>query len=66
MRFHASETLEIVRLVEGSHLSIKRTRDKLGITGMIANRPLSADLLCKSPVPFAQQAHPKDAAKMGQ
>ena len=31
MRYRASETLEIIRLVEGSHLPTKRTLDKLGI-----------------------------------
>jgi len=31
MRYPASEKLEIIRLVEGSHLSTKRTLDKLGI-----------------------------------
>ena len=31
MRYRASEKLEIIRLVEGSHLPTKRTLDKLGI-----------------------------------
>ena len=31
MRYSASEKLEIIRLVEGSHLPTKRTLDKLGI-----------------------------------
>jgi len=31
MRYPASEKLEIIRLVEGSHLSARRTLDKLGI-----------------------------------
>jgi len=31
MRYPASEKLEIVRLVERSHLSVRRTLDKLGI-----------------------------------
>ncbi len=31
MRYLASEKLEIIRLVEGSHLPTKRTLDKLGI-----------------------------------
>jgi len=31
MRYPASEKLEIIRLVEGSHLSTKRTLDNLGI-----------------------------------
>ena len=32
MRYHASEKLEVIRLVEQSHLPIKRTLDKLGIS----------------------------------
>jgi transposase-like protein len=31
MRYPASEKLEIIRLVEQSHLSVRRTLDKLGI-----------------------------------
>ena len=31
MRYSASEKLEIIRLVEGSHLSVRRTLDTLGI-----------------------------------
>ena len=31
MRYPASEKLEIIRLVEGSHLPAKQTLDKLGI-----------------------------------
>ena len=31
MRYSASEKLEIIRLVERSHLPIKQTLDKLGI-----------------------------------
>ena len=31
MRYPASEKLEIIRLVEQSHLPVKRTLDKLGI-----------------------------------
>lgn len=31
MRYPASEKLEIIRLVEQSHLSARRTLDKLGI-----------------------------------
>jgi putative transposase len=31
MRYPASEKLEIIRLVEGSHLSVRRTLTKLGI-----------------------------------
>ena len=31
MRYPASEKLEIVRLVERSHLSVRRTLNKLGI-----------------------------------
>lgn len=33
MRYPASEQLEIIRLVKGSHLLIRRTLDKLGIRG---------------------------------
>ena len=32
MRYLASEKLEIIRLVEGSHLPVKRTLDKLGVS----------------------------------
>ncbi len=32
MRYPASEKLEIIRLVEGSHLSAKVTLDKLGVS----------------------------------
>ena len=32
MRYPASEKLEIIRLVERSHLPVRRTLDKLGIT----------------------------------
>lgn len=49
MRYSASEKLEIIRLVEQSHLPTKRTLDKLGIPRTTFYRPLSADLLCKSP-----------------
>jgi hypothetical protein len=31
MRYPASEKLEIIRLVEQSHLPVRRTSDKLGI-----------------------------------
>ena len=31
MRYPASEKLEIIRLVEQSHLSVRRTLEKLGI-----------------------------------
>ena len=31
MRYPASEKLEIIRLIERSHLSVRRTLDKLGI-----------------------------------
>jgi putative transposase len=33
MRYPASEKLEIIRLVEQSHLPVKQTLDKLGIPG---------------------------------
>jgi transposase-like protein len=31
MRYAADEKLEIIRLVENSHLGVKRTLDKLGV-----------------------------------
>ena len=45
MRYPASEKLEIIRLVEQSHLPVRRTLEKLGISqrdstaGTIACRP---------------------------
>ena len=33
MRYPASEKLEIIRLVEQSHLPVRRTLEKLGIAG---------------------------------
>ncbi len=41
MRNPASEKLEIIRLVEGSHLPTKRTLDKLGIPRTTFYSPLS-------------------------
>jgi hypothetical protein len=41
MRYPASEKLEIIRLVEGSHLPAKRTLDRLGIPRTTFHRPLS-------------------------
>jgi putative transposase len=35
MRYPAAEKLEIIQLVEGSHLPVKRTLEKLGVL----NRP---------------------------
>lgn len=32
MRYAASEKLEIIRLGEGSHLPVKRTLEKLGVS----------------------------------
>lgn len=32
MRYSASEKLEIIRLVEHSHLPVNRTLEKLGVT----------------------------------
>ena len=32
MRYRAGEKLEIIRLVEGSHLSVKRTLASLGVS----------------------------------
>ena len=37
MRYPASEKLEIIRLVERSHLPVKRTLEKLGIP-IMANK----------------------------
>ena len=33
MRYPATEKLEIIRLVEGSHLPARQTLDKLGVNG---------------------------------
>jgi hypothetical protein len=41
MRYPASEKLEIIRLVEGSHLSARLTLAKLGIPRTTFYRPLS-------------------------
>ena len=38
MRYPASEKLEIIRLVENSHLSARRTLQKLGIPRSTFNR----------------------------
>ena len=51
MRYPASEKLEIIRLVEGSHLPTKRTLDKLGIPRTTFYRPLSADLALPNRLP---------------
>jgi predicted DNA-binding protein (UPF0251 family) len=42
MRYPASEKLEIIRLVEQSHLPAKRTLDKLGIPRATFNRGMTA------------------------
>ena len=42
MRYAASEKLEIIRLIEGSHLSARQTLAKLGIPRTTFYRPLSA------------------------
>lgn len=47
MRYPASEKLEIIRLVEQSHLPVRRTLEKLGILPArrstdVANRPAPA------------------------
>jgi predicted DNA-binding protein (UPF0251 family) len=42
MRYLASEKLEIIRLVEQSHLPAKRTLDKLGIPRATFNRGMTA------------------------
>ena len=41
MRYPPSEKLEIIRLVEGSHLSARLTLAKLGISRITFYRPLS-------------------------
>jgi predicted DNA-binding protein (UPF0251 family) len=41
MRYAASEKLEIIRLVEGSHLSARQTLAKLGLARTTFYRPLS-------------------------
>ena len=41
MRYSASEKLEIIDLVEGSHLSARQTLAKLGIPRTSFYRPLS-------------------------
>ena len=50
MRYPASEKLEIIRLVEGSHLPTKRTLDKLGIPKTTFYRPLSVNACIHLPV----------------
>ncbi len=42
MRYPASEKLEIIRLVEQSHLPVKQTLEKLGVSRPTFYRPLSA------------------------
>jgi len=44
MRYPASEKLEIIRLVEQSHLPVKRTLKKfgIGIVGSFVLRPVSS------------------------
>jgi predicted DNA-binding protein (UPF0251 family) len=50
MRYPASEKLEIIRMVEQSHLSAKQTLDKLGIPRTTFYLPLSVILriTCRS------------------
>ena len=56
MRYPASEKLEIIRLVERSHLPVRRTLDKLGIPattftgGTIATGPSAKPALKTVPV----------------
>jgi hypothetical protein len=38
MRYPASEKLEIIRLVEQSHLPVRRTLEKLGVSRTVASR----------------------------
>ena len=49
MRYPASEKLEIIRLVEQSHLPVKTTLAQLGIPKTTFYRPLSA-FASQSPV----------------
>ena len=50
MRYPASEKLEIMRLVERSHLPVRRTLDKLGIpTGIV--RLTEPDWTCPGLIP---------------
>jgi transposase len=42
MRYPASEKLEIIRLAEGSHLPVKRTLEKLGVSRPTYYHPLSS------------------------
>ena len=46
MRYPASEKLEIIRLVEQSHLPAKRTLDQLGIPLMVDNT-VATPFLCR-------------------
>ena len=59
MRYPASEKLEIIRLVEQSHLPAKQTLDKLGIprTGSVrrAERGRSVASLDEKSIPLFQQ-----------
>ncbi len=50
MRYPASEKLEIIRTVEGSHLPAKQTLDMLGIPRATFYRPLSVNACIHLPV----------------
>ena len=50
MRYSQSEKLEIIDLVEGSHLSARQTLDKLGIPRTTFYRPLSVNARIHLPV----------------
>jgi len=50
MRYPASEKLEIIRTVEGSHLPAKQTLDMLGIPRTSFYRPLSVNACIHLPV----------------
>ena len=43
MRYPASEKLEIIRLVEHSHLPVRRTLGKLGIPKTVRHQNIWAD-----------------------
>jgi len=50
MRYPASEKLEIIRIVEQSHLPVRRTLTQIGIPPTTFYRPLSANACIRLPV----------------
>jgi len=54
MRYPASEELEIMRTVEGSHLPVKQTLDMLSIPRSTFYRPLSSVALLDCPIGFSR------------